>query len=66
MAKTQINIRISAEGLELLGSLIRHFDARHAEAGRHATQAEVIERALRCLAEREKLLKKSARARASV
>jgi Na+-transporting NADH:ubiquinone oxidoreductase subunit NqrF len=59
VAKEQINIRITRAGKELLAALVAHFSARHADGGRTATQAEVIERAIRLLATREKIPKNS-------
>ena len=58
MAKIQINVRVTAEALQLLYKLTDHYSARQADSGRRATQAEVIERALRSLARKEKIGKK--------
>lgn len=52
-AKRQINIRITPEAFEILERLVEHFTIP--ETGRNATQAEIFERALRALADRENL-----------
>jgi UTP:GlnB (protein PII) uridylyltransferase len=59
VAKEQINVRISETGRALLAALVEHFSNKQADAGRRATQAEVVERAMRLLAAREKILMKS-------
>ncbi len=58
MIKDQLNIRITVEGRRLLELLVSHFTAK-ASTGRTATQGEIIERAIRTLAGKEKLLGKS-------
>jgi 5-methylcytosine-specific restriction endonuclease McrA len=57
MSKLQINIRLTLEGRKLIDRLIHHFT--NSDTGRKATQAEVIERAIRALANREKISEKS-------
>ena len=54
MATTQINFRISDQGLEILHRLIDHFTTI-SETGTAATQRSVIERALRHLADKEQI-----------
>jgi hypothetical protein len=53
MMKDQINIRITQQGRQLIGQLVEHFT--NSDTGRKATQAEVIERAIRLLANTEKI-----------
>lgn len=63
MAKTQINIRVSETARALIVRLVEHFSRAQAEGGRSATQAEVVERAVRLLAKREKIFPEKIRKR---
>jgi hypothetical protein len=51
MPKPQINFRITPEAKKLIDRLVKHFTDE--ATGRKATQAEIIERAVRALAARE-------------
>jgi hypothetical protein len=55
MAKRQFNFRLSDEASEIIDKLVLHFSFKNADDGRPATQAMVIERAVRALAVIEKI-----------
>ena len=55
VAKKQIAIRISREAHSLMLSLVRSFNAEASQRGQKATQTEVLERAIRCLADQERV-----------
>jgi hypothetical protein len=59
--KKHFAIRLGDEARGLLALLVDHFDPAARAAGRRATQTEVVERAIRCLAEREKISRKNSR-----
>lgn len=60
MDKVQLNVRLTEDAHALLEALTEHYTQRQAETGRKTTRAEVVERAIRSLASREKISKKIA------
>lgn len=59
--KTQVNFRLTPEAIALIDALAEHYTRQSTDTGRSATQAEVVERAVRALASKEKILKNPAK-----